>query len=244
MPLPVRPADAAAAFAGLSRLGFVGANVTLPHKEAALAAVDRVSETARRIGAVNTILVGDDGRLQGDNTDAFGFIEHLRASRPGWRAGLGPAMILGAGGAARAVIAALLMEGAAEVRLANRGRERAERLAAMFGGGVRVEDWTAREAAMVDVSLLVNCTLLGMRGQPPLELDLARLPARAVVYDIVYTPLETPLLGAAAARGLATVDGLGMLLHQARPGFAHWFGVLPEVSEALRAHVLAGLVPS
>ena len=243
VPLPVRPAETAAAFAGLAALGFAGANVTVPHKEAALAAVWRATETARRIGAVNTLIVNSDGRLEGDNTDAFGFLAHLRASQPAWEPTAGPALVLGAGGAARAVVAALAAEGVPEVRIANRGADRAERLAAASGGGVRPVSWTAREAALADVSLVVNCTTLGMRGQPPLELSLARLPDRAVVYDIVYTPLETPLLAAARRRGLAVVDGLGMLLHQARPGFAAWFGILPEVTPDLRAHVLAGLSP-
>ena len=241
VPLPVRAGDAAAAFAALATLGFVGANVTVPHKEAALAAVARASDDARRIGAVNTLVVGEDGLLEGDNTDASGFLDHLRGSRPGWRAGDGPAMVLGAGGAARAVVAALSTAGAPEIRIANRSPERARALAGRFGPRVHALPWAAREPALADTVLLVNCTTLGMRDQPPLVLDLAALPDAAVVFDIVYTPLMTPLLAAAAARGLAVVDGLGMLLHQARPGFARWFGITPEVTHALRAHVLEGL---
>lgn len=241
VPLPVRPENAPAAFAGLAALGLVGANVTLPHKRTALAAVARASETARRIGAVNTLVVGADGELEGDNTDAFGFLEHLRASRPGWRAAAGPALVLGAGGAARAVVDALQTAGAAEIRITNRTARRAQMLADASGAGVRSVPWEDREAALAEVALLVNCTTLGMGGQPPLVLDLATLADQAVVCDIVYTPLATPLLTAAAARGLAVVDGLGMLLHQARPGFARWFGIMPEVTDDLRAHVLAGL---
>ena len=241
VPLAVRPEDAAAAFAALARLGFVGANVTLPHKETALAAVARASDTARRIGAVNTLVVADDGQLEGDNTDAFGFLEHLRASRPDWRPDGGSATVLGAGGAARAVVAALLTAGVADIRIANRSPERARLLAVAFGARVRAIPWPPCGPALADTALLVNCTTLGMRGQPPLVLDLAALPNAAVVCDIVYTPLQTPLLAEAARLGLAVVDGLGMLLHQARPGFARWFGINPEVTDDLRAHVLAGL---
>lgn len=238
LPLAVRPDCLAAAIRALPLLGFRGANVTVPHKEAALAAMDRVAESARRIGAVNTIVIDSEGRLEGRNTDGYGFLESLRARWPGWRATAGPAVLLGAGGAARAIAAALTDSGAPEIRLVNRTVERAERLARELGGPVRVFAWAERAAALSAAALLVNTTTLGMSGQPPLDLDLDPLPPEAVVNDIVYAPLETALLAAARARGNPVVDGLGMLLHQARPGFAAWYGVEPEVTPALRAFVL------
>lgn len=242
VPLPVRPEDFVRAVTALPLLGFRGANVTVPHKEAALAVCAQVSEEARRIGAVNTMVVNDDGRLVGSNTDGYGFIENLKAGATGWSAGAGPVVMLGAGGAARAVAVALLDGGAPEIRIVNRNRERAAKLATELGDRrLVVEPWDRRSDVLADAALLVNTTSLGMTGQPPLEIDLARLPLTAVVNDIVYVPLETPLLAAARARGNPVVDGLGMLLHQARPGFAAWFGVKPEVTPALRAHVLESL---
>jgi shikimate dehydrogenase len=237
VPLAVRPEVFPRALRALADLGFAGANVTLPHKEAALAHADEATPRAREIGAANTIVVRD-GRLFADNTDGFGFIENLRKAAPGWQAARGPAVVLGAGGAARGVVHALLAEGAPEVRIVNRTRERAEALAAGFGR-VRVFDWGDR-GALVDAALLANSTSLGMSGQPPLEIALDGLPPTALVTDLVYNPLETPLLVRARALGHATVDGLGMLLHQARPGFAAWFGREPEVDRALRDAVLAG----
>lgn len=241
VPLAVRPEHIAEAIAALPKLGFAGANVTVPHKEAALAAADRVTPEARRIGAVNTLVVDADGRIEGRNTDAFGFVENLKASVAGWSFADATAVVLGAGGAARAVVDALLEGGAAEVRLVNRSRERAAALAAAYAHRPLVYPWAEREAALAGASLLVNTTTLGMTGHPPLPLALDALPADAVVCDIVYVPLRTPLLLAAAARGLRTVDGLGMLLHQARAGFAAWFGIEPAVTAELRAFVLAGL---
>ncbi len=239
LPFAVRPENLPAALGCLPLLGLRGVNVTLPHKEAALGLCTRVSEAARRIGAVNTILVGEDGALEGSNTDAFGFLEHLRASQPSFRPESGPAVLLGAGGAARAIAVALLDAGVPELRLANRTAARAAALASELGPRVKRVDWADREAALAGAGLLVNSTTLGMTGQASLDLDLAALPRQATVYDIVYVPLETPLLAAARARGNATVDGLGMLLHQARPGFAAWFGQEPEVDAALRDFVLA-----
>ena len=238
VPLPVQPERFAEALRALPLLGFAGANVTVPHKEAALASVDRASREARHIGAVNTIVVAADGTLEGRNTDGFGFSENLRDALPGWSAVTGPAVLLGAGGAARAVAVALLDAGAPEVRLANRTAERAERLAADIGGPIRVVGWDDRTAALADASMLVNTTTLGMAGQPPLDLPLDRLPPTAVVNDIIYAPLETALLAAARRRGNPVVDGLGMLLHQARPAFCAWFGVEPEVTPELRRFVL------
>jgi len=243
VPLPVAPDDLAAALAALGKLGFAGVNLTVPHKEAALALVDRPSDRAIRIGAVNTIVVGDDGGLMGDNTDGFGFIENLRAGAPGWSARAGPAVVIGAGGAARAVVAALLDAGAPRIRLVNRTRARAdvlaETMADIGGGAIDVHAWADRAAVLDGAGLVVNATTLGMTGQPPLDLPLDRLPAAALVTDIVYAPLTTPLLAAAAGRGNRVVDGLGMLLHQARPGFAAWFGVEPRVTTALRDFVSA-----
>jgi shikimate dehydrogenase len=238
VPLPVHPDRFATAVRALADFGFRGANVTIPHKQAAFDICDVVSTGARRAGAVNT-LVFRDGRIEGSNTDGYGFLESVRADAPGWAPGDGPAVLLGAGGAARAVAAALLDAGCPRVTLVNRSRARAETLARDLGGPIVVAD----APPLADAALLVNTTSLGMQGQPPLELDLAPLPPAAVVADIVYVPLETPLLAAARARGLRAVDGLGMLLHQARPGFEAWFGVAPTVDAALRAVVAADIPP-
>jgi shikimate dehydrogenase len=243
LPLAVKPEDFEAVIRALPRMGFRGANVTVPHKEAALALADHVDPLARRIGAVNTLVVRDDGSLEGRNTDAFGFIENLRQGCPGFSAARGPAVVLGAGGAARAVVAALQDDGCPEIRLLNRSRERAEALKAdletvvMPGGNITVLPWDSRAAALNDAALLVNTTSLGMTGQPPLEISLAALPTDALVTDIVYAPLLTDLLRAAQSRGNPIVDGLGMLLHQARPGFEAWFGVSPKVTDELRTFV-------
>jgi len=239
LPLAVAPEALGAVLKALPRMGFRGVNVTLPHKEAALGAADRASPEARRIGAANTLVFDAEGRIEARNTDGFGFLESLREGAPGWRAAAGPAVLIGAGGAARALVVALADAGAPEIRLVNRTRDRAERLKAELGGAIRVVDWEERAAALAGAALLVNATTQGMTGEPPLDLPLDRLPASAVVNDIVYAPLETPLLAAARKRGLVAVDGLGMLLHQARPGFAAWFGVEPRVTPALREFVLA-----
>ena len=234
IPLPVSPAHFEPAVRALPLLGFRGANVTIPHKEAAARLVDSIDPLSRRIGAVNTLLFDPSGSIGGSNTDAFGFIENLRAGMPGFSARRGPAAVLGAGGSARAVIAALLDDGAPEIRLVNRTQGRAQEVAAALGGPITVVDWAERAAALEGAALLVNTTQLGMAGQPPLEIALEALPVTALVNDIVYTPLATDLLARAARRGNPTVDGLGMLLHQARPGFAAWFGVMPEVTPELR----------
>lgn len=243
VPLAVRPEHATAAIRALPLLGFAGCNVTVPHKETAYAAMDEVDAPARRLGAVNTIVVQPDGRLWGGNTDGYGFIENLKDQVPQWKGPAGPAVVLGAGGSARAVIGALLEAGVTQVRLVNRTVERAATLARMFGPQVKPLGWDRRGEALAGAALLVNTTVLGMTGQAPLDLDLQALPDRAVVYDIVYAPLQTPLLAAARRRGLPAVDGLGMLLHQARPGFERWFGASPKVTDALRAHVLEDLAP-
>ena len=239
VPLAVAPEDLVAVLRDLPRMGFVGANVTLPHKESALAAVGEVEALAQRVGAVNTIVVTEERGLVGRNTDVYGFLENLKAGAPGWRANRGPAVVIGAGGAARAVAVALAEAGAPEVRIANRTAARAQELAAALGAAALPVPWQERAGALDGAALVVNATVLGMTGAPPLDLDLGLLPREALVTDIVYSPLETPLLAAAAARGNAVVDGLGMLLHQARPGFAAWFGVEPEVTPELRAFVMA-----
>ena len=240
VPLAVRPEHAVQAIRALPALGFAGCNVTVPHKETALATADEADTVARRIGAVNTLVVLPDGTIHGMNTDAHGFLANLQQRAPGWRVNAGPAVVLGAGGAARAVVAALIDVGAPQVRVVNRNVARAEALAKSIGGPVRVMPWESRAATLGDAALLVNTTTLGMAGQPPLDLSLDKLPLNAVVNDIVYVPLETDLLHRARERGNTAVDGIGMLLHQARPGFAAWFGVEPAVDEALRRAVLEG----
>jgi len=240
VPLAVKPEDFDAAVRALPKLGFAGANVTVPHKEAALKLADIVDPSAKRIGAANTLIFHADGKIEARNTDAFGFGAHLAQSAPTWRKDR-PPVVLGAGGAARAILVSLLDAGVPEIRLANRTRARAENLATEFGAKIRVVDWDARETALEGAGLLVNTTTQGMDGQPALDIDLARLPADAVVDDLVYVPLETPLLAQARKRGLKTVDGLGMLLHQGRPGFAAWFGAMPDVTPELRAFVGEGL---
>ncbi len=233
VPLPVPPERFTAAVRGLAAAGFAGANVTIPHKGAAFALCDRVAASAARAGAVNTLVFRPDGAIEGSCTDGVGFLASVRQEAPGWEPAAGPAVVLGAGGAARAIVAALLDAGCPGVTVVNRGRERAEALARALGGPVDV----ATSPPLAGAALLVNATSLGMAGQPPLELDPSGLPGSAVVADIVYTPPETPLLRAARARGLRAVGGLGMLLHQAVPGFEAWFGVRPVVDAALRTHV-------
>jgi shikimate dehydrogenase len=236
VPLPVRPTDLAAALRGLSACGFAGVNLTIPHKIEAMALCDRLEPSAARAGAVNT-LVFDARGVTGSNTDGWGFLEHLRAS--GADPAAGPALVLGAGGAGRAVAAALQDSGA-EVAVSNRTKDRATALANDLPG-LRVLPWERRDEALADVALVVNTTSLGMTGQPRLELSLARASAGLVVADIVYAPLRTPLLAEAITRGLLAIDGLGMLLHQARAGFQAWFGVLPEADRAVRDLLAADL---
>lgn len=239
VPLPTQAADLALAFQALPRLGFRGWNVTVPHKVAACRLVDELDPAAARIGALNTVMVLESGRTRGVNTDGLGFVANLRALAPGWCPEAGPALLLGAGGGARGVGAALLDAGVPALRLTNRSPERAATLARELGSRVEPVPWAERSGAMAGAALLVNCTSLGMAGQPPLELSLDDLPLSAVVADLVYVPLETPLLAAARARGQVAVDGLGMLLHQAVPGFSHWGGVVPTVDAELRRVMLA-----
>ena len=233
VPLSVAPEDFPAAVQGLRVMGFRGANVTIPHKEAAFALCDTLDDAARQAGAVNTLVFTEDG-VQGTNTDGAGFVANLRAHG----VPLGPALVLGAGGAARAIAAALLALGV-EVKVTNRGGARAEALA-RFLPGLKALAWDERATALADFALLVNTTPVGMYGGAA-PVSLAWAPARLVVADAVYVPLVTPLLADAAARGLRTVGGLGMLLHQAVPGFAAWFGVTPEVDDEVVALMRQGI---
>ena len=237
----VEPKDLTRFLGSLEAHGYAGANVTLPHKEAALRLAAVADEAARTIGAANTLWLDQAGRLTASNTDAYGFMTNLNAEAPNWYREGRPVMVLGAGGAARAILHGLLAEGATRILLANRTLDRAEVLARAFGPSVIVVDWKDRNRALAGCGLLVNATSLGMTGKENLDIDLEALPADAVVADIVYSPLETELLAAARSRGNRTVDGLGMLLHQAVPGFERWFGVRPEVTPELRAHVAASL---
>jgi shikimate dehydrogenase len=236
----VPPEEFAAFLAGLAERGYVGANVTIPHKEAALA-LSTPDARANAVGAANT-LWRDGGTLRSTNTDVEGFIGNLDASAPGWDRGLQDAVVLGAGGSARAVLFGLIERGVPRIHLVNRTLDRAQALARRFGAAVAPAPWDEAGALLGKAGLLVNSTSLGMMGQPPLAIDVARLPVNAVVADLVYVPLVTPLLAAARARGLATGDGLGMLLHQAVRGFSLWFGVKPAVTPELRALVEADLI--
>lgn len=239
VPLAVSAGDFAEVYRALPKAGFRGVNVTLPHKLAALSLADRATGAAKAIGAANMIAFTEAGEIVADNTDAYGFMENLHQGAPEWRPASGPAAILGAGGAARALIYGLREAGAPEIRLTNRTRGKAEALAGEFGPRVRAVDWAERAEALAGAATVVNATSLGMTGKPPLEIDLSALAPGTLVNDIVYSPLETPLLAAAKARGAIAVDGLGMLLHQARPAFRAWFGADPTVDAGLRAACLA-----
>ena len=230
---PVPPERLVRAMHGLSALRMRGCNVTTPHKQAVMPLIDHVDPLARQIGAVNTIVVEDDGSLRGFNNDGNGFVQSIRDAKPDWRPDAGPIAVLGAGGAARAVVASLAAQGAREIRVVNRTHERAQELQTLFGPPVSAVRWEQREAALEDVALLANATNQGMAGKPPLDIRLDRLPARAIVGDLIYTPPLTPLLAAARARGNLTVNGLGLLLNQARPAFNAWFGVMPEITAEL-----------
>lgn len=238
VPLHVEPDNLAPVLETMPAMGFVGANVTIPHKEVALALADHVTDTARAIGAANTLTFTERG-LEADNTDGYGFLANLRAGAPEWQGSDGPALVLGAGGAARAVLVALAEAGVPEIRLCNRTQARAEVLAAEIAAPIVTLPWEARADAADGAALVVNTTALGMTGQPELEFPQSSLRPGMVVTDLVYTPLQTPLLRGAGAQGCQVVDGLGMLLHQAVPGFERWFGRRPEVTARLRDAVLA-----
>jgi shikimate dehydrogenase len=241
VPLAIPPERLGPALRALAPLGFAGCNLTIPHKERALTIVDEVDDAARRIGAISCVVVRPDGSLWGTNNDVHGFARNILQHHPGWRADAGPAIVIGAGGGARAVVYCLVERGAREIRLVNRTRERADTLAREFGPSVTVLDWTDRHRALGGTTLLVNSTSQGMIGQPALDLSLDTLPSIALVADLVYIPLETPLLAAARRRGNPTVDGLGMLLHQACIAWRLWFGLDPEVTPELRATIEATL---
>lgn len=239
VPIDVMAADLEQVLQTLPKMGFVGANVTLPHKEKILSIADQISDRAALIGAANTLVFQPDGKLYADNTDGYGFIENIRQHAPDWQAKDGPALVLGAGGAARAIVSALLEAGAPEVRISNRTRARADQIKSDFGGRVGVVDWVKAGVEIEYAHTLVNTTSLGMTGKSALTVSLDKLNPETLVTDIVYSPLETELLKAARSKGCRVVDGLGMLIHQAVPGFQRWFGQKPVVDQAIRDILLA-----
>ena len=238
IPMDIKTQDLADAIRMLPKLGFVGVNVTIPHKETVLDIADLVTDRATMIGAANTLIFRKDGKIHADNTDGYGFLENLKTGAPNWDPTAAPVAVLGAGGAARAVVAALLDAGVPEVMIANRTQIRADRLAEDLGHRVKVVDWVHAPNMIDDANLLVNTTSLGMVGKADLRVPLDGLRPDMVVTDLVYTPIKTKLLEVAEAAGCTTVDGLGMLLHQAVPGFERWFGVRPTVDSAARAAAL------
>ena len=238
VPMHVESVDLTEVIRSLPKMGFVGANVTIPHKEAVMAIADQVTDRASLIGAANTLIFRKDGTILADNTDGYGFITNLHQSAPNWVPKSGAAVVLGAGGACRAVVASLLEAGVMELVLSNRTRGRADQLRQEFGARLRVVEWVQAGNVIEEAALLVNTTSLGMVGKPRLRVPLDGLQSSAVVTDLVYTPLRTDLLKYAEEIGCTTVDGLGMLLHQAVPGFERWFGQRPEVDKAARAAAL------
>ncbi len=239
VPMHVEPQDLATVIRALPKAGFVGANVTIPHKEAVMKIADKVTDRATLMGAANTLIFREDGSILADNTDGYGFITNLHQGAPDWVPSAGAALVLGAGGACRAVIASLIEAGVPEIMLSNRTRERAEQLHKEFGKRIRVIDWIKAGNAVEDAVLVVNTTSLGMQGQPRLRVPMDGLHSGCVVTDLVYTPLKTDLIQAGEDAGCTVVDGLGMLLHQAVPGFERWFGQRPKVDEDTRAAALA-----
>lgn len=238
IPMDVSSSDLREVLTALPKAGFVGVNITIPHKETVLEMADLVTDRATLIGAANTLIFRKDGKIHADNTDGYGFLENLKTGAPNWAPSAGPATVLGAGGAARAVVASLLDAGVPEVLLTNRTRIRAEKLADDFGNRVTVVDWVQAANILEDSALVVNTTSLGMIGKQEMRVPLDGLRRGTVVTDLVYTPLRTNLLAAAEDAGCVTVDGLGMLLHQAVPGFERWFGTRPTVDSATRAAAL------
>ena len=238
IPMDVSIDDLDSVIRTLPKMGFVGVNITLPHKEAAIKIADLVTDRATLIGAANTIIFRKDGKIHADNTDGYGFIENLRQGAPDWNPKSGPAVVLGAGGAARAVVASLIDCGVPEILLSNRTRIRAEKLHDDFGHRVNVVDWVQAGNVMEEAALVVNTTSLGMIGKPEMRVPLDGLKKGTVVTDLVYSPLKTRFLAEAESAGCTTVDGLGMLLHQAVPAFERWFGMRPEVNSDTRAAVL------
>ena len=238
VPLDVAPDDLEEVLRAMPRMGFVGANVTIPHKESALRLCDLVTDRAALVGAVNTLIFRADGKLHGDNTDGYGFLANIRQTAPAWQPRSGPAAVFGAGGASRAVIVALLEAGVPEIRLANRSRPRADALQGEFGARLTVYDWNKAGEMLTGAVTVVNATSLGMAGQTAFRVPLDALEPGALVNDLVYQPLETEFLRHARDRGCITVDGLGMLLHQAVPGFERWFGRRPDVDTEIREAIL------
>jgi len=239
IPMDVAHENLEEALRVLPKMGFVGCNITIPHKVSALNLADSVSDRAALIGSANTLIFRDEGQIFADNTDGYGFIANLRAGAPDWDAQDGPVAIFGAGGACRAVLASLIEAGCTDIRLANRSRPRAEALRTEFGPKITVFDWVLAGSMIEGAALVVNTTSLGMVGKSEFKVPLDGLSADTVVTDIVYTPLETELLRQARAKGCQTVDGLGMLIHQGAPGFERWFGQRPPVTDATRAAVMA-----
>lgn len=238
LPLQVADHDLQTVIRAMPKMGFVGTNVTIPHKTAVLQIADHVSDRAILIGAANTLIFREDGKIHADNTDGYGFMANLKQGAPRWDPTSGPAAVFGAGGAARAIIVALADAGVPEILLSNRTRPKAESLRSEFGTRITVVDWVQAGNMIEDASLVVNTTSLGMSGMPELRVPLDGLRPEMIVTDIVYTPLETQLLRTARMAGCTVVDGLGMLLHQAVPGFERWFGTRPEVDDKLRQVVL------
>ena len=238
VPLAVKPERLADAIRGLPALGFRGCNLTMPHKQFAMMMVDSLTDTAKRIGAINCIVVDDDGKMSGTNNDGNGYVLSVQEVAPHWKPSDGPIAILGAGGAARAIIVALLERGAKEVRVINRTFDKAVALAKEFHPVIKSMPWDKRSDAIDDVTLLVNATNQGMIGKPALDISLDKLSSRTLVSDLIYVPPETAFLAAAKARGNVTINGLGMLLHQARPAFQAWFGILPEITRELRVKIM------
>jgi shikimate dehydrogenase len=241
--LPVQPDQLSDALGGLKALGFAGCNVTIPHKVQAMKAMDWLHPVAKQMGAINTIVVQENGALHGFNNDGFGYIQSIKDAKPNWKASDGPITVLGAGGAARAIVLSLINEGAKEIRLINRTQSKAQGLADEFeqyaASVVKVYDWSERSQALAGVAMLINSTNQGMHGQPELDISLEELPVTALVSDAIYIPLETPLLLSAKKRGNQTVNGLGMLLNQARPAFEAWYGVKPEITAELMRAIAA-----
>ncbi len=237
VPLAIRPEGLVAALRALHPLGFAGCNLTIPHKERAMAIVDEVDTLAKSIGAISCVVVRADGSLSGTNNDCYGFIQNVRQEQPGWRPDVGPIVVIGAGGGSRAVCYGLAQEGAREIRLVNRTLARAKGIAEEFGGPIKALPWEQRHDALEGAAMVVNTTSCGMVGQGALDLELEKLPKTALAADIIYIPLETPFLAAARKRGNRTGNGLGMLLNQGRPAWKAWFGIEPEVTAELRAMV-------
>jgi len=238
---PVEPKNLEAAIRGLSALGLAGCNITIPHKVEAMQYMDWVDPHAQKIGAINTVVVQANGTRHGYNNDGFGYLQSLKEAHAQWRADTGPVVVLGAGGAARAILVALLQEGATEIRLLNRTLDKAQALAQEFGTSIQALPWSQRHEALAQAALLINTTNQGMHGTPALDLTLDELPTTALVSDIIYTPLVTPLLEQARQRGNTTVNGLGMLIHQARPAFEAWFGIKPAATSEISDLLIASL---